>query len=251
MSTIPILTVSGEKGGVGKSLVCRMLPTIFNKFGKRKKVLIVDFDPNQSISKQCSSREIVQVNSKKKLDSDLVSQILDQDDNFKWDPFNIRTILAGRGDDEHIFFLASSNRDSILNLENGLIFEETITQAMYHANLPKLNGLSGKLYHALLEAGKFCNADLVLVDTDSHLGVLNRCLIMVSNYVIGVYNSIYLLEEKPILESLIKGKWAKEVEFLRMSCSFQFHWPRHNPTFLGIIKSYIKFVLISILIFLN
>ena len=125
------------------------------------------------------------------------------------------------------------------------ILETTITLEESYARNPTLfhlNQKTGKPYASIIETAKAYKIDFVFLDLNPNKGVLNRCLIFSSHYIIvpavADFHSSEMMSS--MRENLVN--WYNEISVIRKETiqragrsTTDFPIPKFNPKFLGFI----------------
>ena len=128
---------------------------------------------------------------------------------------------------------------NISQLDSVITNSETISseQFAFVKNIP--NTMTAKPYHAIIKTAKHFKIDYVFLDMNPYPGVLNRCLMMSSHYiVIPTCLDFFCLEMMSMMQKNL-DEWdtkINEVKDATKRNGSNFHWPNHSPKFLGFIK---------------
>lgn len=124
------------------------------------------------------------------------------------------------------------------SLDEKISNHEAITSPAFASIYTGVNQLSGRPYHAIMSTAKHYKIDYVFLDLNPYPGILNRCLLMSSHYiVIPVCLDFFCLEMMHMMSSNLvswKKKTSEIIDSTRKETCL-FPWPGHSPKFLGYI----------------
>ncbi|CAF0746683.1 unnamed protein product [Brachionus calyciflorus] len=229
---VKIFSFYAEKGGVGKTTLCITLASKFSQMGKR--VLIYDCDAQRSLTSWIFGDEIqrkfgghiTNFINQNVFPRTLYDQMIDPTCNKTATAIKVRN---------HNLFIVPGSHDTN-KLDGKISFDETLSNGGY--GLTNVNNVTGKPYNCIMSTAKAYEADYVFLDLSSYAGVLNRCLIMTSNYlIIPTTPDFFSYEMFKNMEKILKN-WDTDIEKMREStrrglCPL----PEKKMKFLGYILS--------------
>jgi cellulose biosynthesis protein BcsQ len=133
-----------------------------------------------------------------------------------------------------IFIVKGDRR--LVELDETILKAESYTHEL-KGQLP--NNISARPYHAILTTAQNYKVDFVFLTLSAYPTILNRCLVMSSNFIIscvdlnerGVENFHYVDENLNIWRQTIKT-----IQKLTDIDESNMHWAKHQPKFLGFIE---------------
>lgn len=238
-----IITFYAEKGGVGKTTICITLAHTFARAGKR--IVIYDCDVQRSLTAWAFGLNIELSSDNKSADK--LESFLKKTSN-KLKPADFERTLYNQVDDNgekvkpafaiylaENLYIVPGDRD-LPTLDSTIINAEAISNSEVFGIFP--NQKSARAYYSIMETAKFYEADYVFLDLNPYPGVLNRCLIMSSHYVIiPTCLDFFCLEMMHMMQKNL-STWEKTIETIQKSTKRPgawFPWPDHRPKFLGYI----------------
>ena len=237
-----IISFYAEKGGVGKTTISSTLAYMLALNNKR--VLIIDCDVQRSLTAWMFGTNI-----------DLIRETLGVNvlDNFIKRlpcPNGFRRTLFEQINDQsnevppayairlrENLYIVPGDRN-ISHLDSIITNSETISsdQFGFVKNIP--NTMTAKPYHAILKTAEHFKIDYVFLDMNPYPGVLNRCLMMSSHYiVIPTCLDFFCLEMMSMMQRNLQ-EWDARINQVKDATKrngSNFHWPDHSPKFLGFI----------------
>lgn len=225
-----------KKGGVGKTTNCLALAFGFAKKGLR--VLIYDCDVQRSLTAWAFgiNIEFSHGNTVNKVDNfirnlpapeGMHKTLFEQVDAKTSDvePAFATSIC------ENIYVVAGDRQTP--KLDSIILHIETFCKQVQGS---VSNNRTARPYHAIMKTAEWYKADYVFLDLNPYPSILNRCLIMSSNYIlIPLCLDAFCLEMLNMMESNLTN-WKIEIDsvkpFINMTGN-NMTWPEHLPKFLG------------------
>ena len=234
-----IISFYAEKGGVGKTTTCLNLAHTFAKNGKR--VLIYDCDVQRSLTAWTFGSNInVDIEDKVVNKVDLLMKKLPNGNM----PCTLYEQMTKSNDLENLevafavlvspnLYVVPGDRN-MPKLDTIIVQAESIASAIqFHNSFP--NNFSSRPYHLIMKTAKHYKVDYVFLDLNPYPGLLNRCLVMSSNYIIVPLCLDYFCMEMMYMMENNLTDWSIETDKVKNFVDTRFPWPPHKPKFLGYI----------------
>jgi len=249
VSNPKIIAFYAEKGGVGKTTSCLTLAHTFAARGKR--VLIYDCDVQRSLTAWCFGNNIEFDYGKTVNKIDNFIKNLQHDKNFfsitlydQVDNDNSLKPAYALNITENLYVVCGDRQMPLL--DEKISNMETITSeainSLFGSSIP--NQKSGRPYHAIMKTANHYKIDYVFLDLNPYPGILNRCLLMSSNYiVIPVCLDYFCVEMMYMMKSNLEKWKTKTTEIINSTRREAgiYPWPNHSPKFLGYIINKVCF----------
>jgi cellulose biosynthesis protein BcsQ len=239
-----IVAFYAEKGGVGKTTLCLTLAQTLADTGKR--VLVYDCDVQRSLTAWIFGNNI-EINHSKQVNplDNLIRNLNFNKDHFEPSLYEQVVSVTENVKPAHAvkikknLYLVCGDRDTP-NLDEKIANQETMSSDEFSGIISIPNQLSGRPYHAIMKTAEYYKVDYVFLDMNPYPGVLNRCLLMSSHYIIIPTLLDFFCES--MMNMMIKNleNWEKTTKRIIPSTKRvggRIHWPNHKPKFLGYITS--------------
>jgi chromosome partitioning protein len=183
-----IVAFYAEKGGVGKTTLCLTLAQTLADTGKR--VLVYDCDVQRSLTAWIFGSNIEIKHSKQVNPLDNLIKNLNFSEN-EFEPSLYKQVIsetekvkpAHAVKMKNNLYLVCGDRDTP-NLDEKIANQEAMSSDDFARIMYNPNQLSGRPYHAIMKTAEYYKVDYVFLDMNPYPGVLNRCLLMSSHYII-------------------------------------------------------------------
>jgi len=125
-------------------------------------------------------------------------------------------------------------------LDEKIANTETLTSEELSSVMFTPNQKSARPYYAIMKTAEHYQVDYVFLDMNPYPGVLNRCLLMSSHYIVIPASLDFFCET--MMQMMCKNleSWNAKTKRIANSTNRQggiFPWPKHKPKFLGYITS--------------
>lgn len=242
--SMKIISFYAEKGGVGKT---SNLVSIAYMLSKTHRVLVYDCDSQRSSTAFMLGLRYFEDETNQNIINPLTNFIEGNKHHRQHHPY--RTLYQQvENDSDKIkaayafpikknLWLVPGDRNTS-KLDPLISTAEALGDPKFPFPIP--NQKSGKPYHSILITAKNYKVDYVLLDLSPSNGVLNRCLVMCSHYlVIPSICDFHCAETMSIMRDTLK-EWQKTMEIIRDVSNTEgrksyFPIPKHNVKFLGFI----------------
>lgn len=241
-SPTKIICFYAEKGGVGKtSNIC----SIAYMLSEKCRVLVYDCDSQRSLSGFLLGLNYQSLVANQDIENPLDEYInrytRENEPISLYDQIILNDIKATSAFaffiKKNLWLVAGNRKTSSLDSE--INQAEILTNPNFPFASP--NNKSGKPYAAIMETAKKYKADYVLLDLNPSNGILNRCLVMSSHYLIVSSISDFHCAEtmfamfQMLKEWLEKMNKLREIEKLEPARKSYFPIPERTVKFLGYI----------------
>ena len=236
-----IIAFYAEKGGVGKTTISLTLAHMLAE--RMKRVLLVDCDVQRSLTAWVfgTNIDLDQTLGVNKVDNFI--RRLPCPDGFKKTLYEqvvdreIKPAAAIRL--KNNLYIVPGDRN-IPDLDSQITNNETISSDGFQLARDIPNMMSARPFYAIKKTADHFKIDYVFLDMNPYPGVLNRCLMMSSHYiVIPTCLDFFCLE---MMSMMLKNltEWNKKINDISASTRRPgsiYPWPNHSPKFLGFIMT--------------
>jgi chromosome partitioning protein len=238
-----IIAFYAEKGGVGKTTISLTLAHMLAQSNYR--VLLVDCDVQRSLTAWVfgTNIDLDQNLGVNKVDNfirrlpcpvgfkkTLYEQVVDREGEIK--------PAAAIRLKENLYIVPGDRR--IPDLDSQITNNEAISSDGFQLARDIPNMMTARPFYAIKKTADHFKIDYVFLDMNPYPGVLNRCLMMSSHYiVIPTCLDFFCVE---MMSMMLKNltEWSKITNDISESTKrygSNYHWPNHSPKFLGFIMT--------------
>lgn len=243
-----IIAFYAEKGGVGKTTLCLTLAHTLAATGKR--VLIYDCDVQRSLTawtfginielhaiknpRHVNILDNIYTKLKKTYDGkDFKDSLYEQVNS---DDLIVKPAHAVKIK-ENLYLVCGDRNTPIL--DEKIANTEAMTSEQFTLmHMP--NQKSAKPYYSIVKTAQHYKVDYVFLDMNPYPGILNRCLLMSSHYIVIPAVLDFFCEAMMNMMRENLENWNAKTKNIINSTNRQggaFPWPDHKPKFLGYIIS--------------